>query len=56
MVSLATLDLAVWGRFSYRIPDSVIVMEGCFNDLQNSRPVTLYQWTIDTAVFCLLGL
>ena len=35
VVSLAALDLAVWGLFSYRIPASG--MEGCFYDLHNSR-------------------
>ena len=54
VVSLATLDHAVWGLFSYRILASE--MEGCFNDLHNSHPVTLYQWTTDTAFSCLLGL
>ena len=40
VVSLATLDLAVWGLFLNRIPASGA--EGCFNDLPNSRLVTLY--------------
>ena len=40
VASLAALNLAVWGRCTYRIPDSGT--EGCFNDLHNGRPVTLY--------------
>ena len=39
-VSLAALNLAVRGLFSYRIPASGT--EGCFDDLHNSRQVTLY--------------
>ena len=53
VVSFATLDLAVWGRFSYRIPDSGT--EGCFNDLHNSRPAKLYLRATYSAVSCLLG-
>ena len=51
--SLAALNLAEWGLCTYRIPDSGT--EGCFNDLHNCRPVTLYLWTTDPAVSRLLG-
>ena len=40
VASLAALNLAVWGHCTYRIPDSGT--EGCFNDLRNGRPVTVY--------------
>ena len=30
-------------------------MKGCFNDLPNGRPVTLYMWTTDSDVSRLLG-
>ena len=39
-MSLADLDLAGLDISTYRIPDSGT--EGCFNDLHNGRPVTLY--------------
>ena len=38
--SLAAPNLAVLDYPTYRIPD--IGTEGCFNDLRNGRPVTLY--------------
>ena len=53
VTSLAALDHAGWGLCTYRIPASGT--DGCFNDLHNSCPVTLYLWTTDSAVSCLLG-
>ena len=40
VVSLAVIDLAEVETPTYRIPDSGT--EGCFNNLRNGHPVTLY--------------
>ena len=40
VASFADLDLAGLDLSTYKIPDSRT--EGCFNDLHNGRPVTLY--------------
>ena len=39
--------------YSHRIPAGGT--EGYFNDLHNGHPVTLYLWTTDSAISCLLG-
>ena len=50
---LADLNLAVLDYPTYRIP--VSGTEGCFNDLGNDHPATLYLWVAGSAVSCLLG-
>ena len=53
VASLAALNLAVLDYPTYRNSDSGT--EGCFNDLRNGRPDTLYLQATDSAVSCLLG-
>ena len=53
VVSLAVIYLAEVETPTYRIPDSGT--EGCFNDLHNGHPVTLYLlFTLSSAASPLL--
>ena len=53
VASLAVIDLAELDPPTYRSPDSGT--EGCFNDLHNGHPVTLYLlFTLSSAVSPLL--